>query len=234
VDYRAFYKPASIALAINPAADQETLAKLKALGYVGAAEPASAPKAALGSRRTAGSYNNEGLVLRDQAKPDEARAAFEKALLIDPGLASAQWNLSELLFEKERDLERSDALLLKAFAGGFPDGTRYLIGRAIGYQRIDKVERSLKLVAAAKAARPEEPELWLFEGRFLVERGECGAALSDFRAALKLAPDNAAGFASQGLAQLCLGDRGGARRSFLKSLELDPAQPKLQEYLAKP
>jgi Flp pilus assembly protein TadD len=231
VDYRAFYKPSSIALAINPAADKETLARLKALGYVGAAEPASAPKAALGSRRTAGSFNNEGLILRDQGKPDEARAAFEKALAIDPGLASALWNLSELLFEKERDLERSDELLLKAFAAGFPDGTRLLIGRAIGYQRIDKLERSLKLLAAAKRARPDEPELWLFEGRFLVERGDCAAALSDFRAAVKLAPDNAAGFASLGLAQLCLGDRAGARRSFDKSLQLDPAQPKLQEYL---
>jgi Flp pilus assembly protein TadD len=232
-DYRTTYKPASIALAAHPAADRETLAKLKALGYVGGAEPMSAPKGAPRSRRTAGSYNNEGLVLRDAGKTEEAVQAFEKALQLDPELTSALWNLSDSLFGNRGDLARSDELLIHAFANGLPEGTRYLVGRAIGYQRAGELERSLNLMARAIAARPDEPELWLFEGRYRVEKGQCRGALEDFRKAVELAPENPAAHASEGLAYLCLGDRTAARKSFERSLELDPGQPKLREQLAR-
>ena len=84
------------------------------LGYVGASESASAPEAARrsGSTRTAGSFNNEALLLKADGKRERAVAAFEKALEIDPNLASAAWNLSDLLHGEKRDLDRSDALLV--------------------------------------------------------------------------------------------------------------------------
>ncbi len=235
VDYRAFYRPSTVALASDPRADAEALAKLKALGYVGAGEAGSAPEAsrAAHSTRTAGSYNNEGLVLKDEGKPEQAVAAFEKALETDPNLASALWNLSDLLFANARDLERSDELLLRAFAHGLPEGVRFLVGRAIGYQRDGRVERSLALLERALATRPEEPELWLFRGRYRVDKGDCRGALDDFQRAVALAPESPGGYASEGLARLCLGDRAGARRSFEHSLRLDPEQPKLKQYLSR-
>ena len=233
VDYRAFYRPSSLALASDPRADAEALSKLKALGYVGSGEAASAPDAAR-STRTAGSYNNEGLVLKDEGKTEEARAAFEKALERDPDLASALWNLSDLLFAGGKELDRADELLLRAFAHELPEGTRFLVGRAIGYQRSGEVARSLRLLQGALAARPQEPELWLFRGRYRVESGDCRGALEDFQQAVRLTPDDPRGFASEGLARVCLGDRVGARRSFERSLRLDPEQPRLRQYLAKP
>lgn len=234
VDYRAFYKPSSLALAADHrATDEATLSKLRALGYVGADEAASAPEASrrAGSTRTAGSYNNEGLILKEKGRVPEAILSFEKALELDPKLASALWNLSDLLFDQDRDPDRADELLLRAFAGGLPEGTKYLVGRAIGYQRAGKLDRSLKLTARATAARPNEPEIWLFSGRYRIEAGDCQGALAAFRRAAQLAPQDAAAHASQGLAQLCLGDGAGARRSFERSLELDPAQPKVRAYL---
>jgi tetratricopeptide (TPR) repeat protein len=234
VDYRAFYRPSSVALASDPRADADALAKLQALGYVGAGEAASAPEAsrAAHSTRTAGSYNNAGLVLKDEGKPEQAIAAFEKALATDPNLASALWNLSDLLFANGRELDRSDELLLRAFAHGLPEGIRFVVGRAIGYQRDGRVGRSLDLLARAVAARPEEPELWLFRGRYRVEKGDCRGALDDFQRAIRLAPESPGGYASEGLARVCLGDRAGARRSFEHSLRLDPEQPKLKQYLS--
>jgi tetratricopeptide (TPR) repeat protein len=234
-DYRASFQPSSVALASHPRADAQAIEKLRALGYVGAGEALSAPEAAraAGSRRTAGSYNNEGLLLKDEGKPDQAIAAFESALRLDKTLASALWNLSDLLFAQNRDLDRSDELLLRAFANGLPEGPRFVVGRAIGYQRANHVERSLKLMARAALARPDEPEVWLFQGRYRVEKGDCRGALGDFQKAVRLSPENPAAHASQGLARLCMGDRVGARESFERSLQLDPAQPKLLEYLAK-
>jgi Tfp pilus assembly protein PilF len=234
-DYRASFQPSSVALASHPRADAQAIEKLRALGYVGAGEALSAPEAAraAGARRTAGSYNNEGLILKDEGKPEEAIAAFENALRLDASLASALWNLSDLLFAQNRDLDRSDELLLRAFANGLPEGPRFVVGRAIGYQRANRVERSLKLMARAALARPDEPEVWLFQGRYRVEKGDCRGALRDFQKAVRLSPENPAAHASQGLARLCMGDRLGARESFERSLQLDPAQPKLLEYLTK-
>ena len=62
VDYAAHYRPAA-PVATAAGGDAEAVEKLKALGYIGAGEATSAPAGASGTR-TAGSYNNEGLVLR--------------------------------------------------------------------------------------------------------------------------------------------------------------------------
>jgi Tfp pilus assembly protein PilF len=235
VDYRPFYaKPATPRPTASAAAsrvDADAVAKLKALGYIGGAEEATGR---VSGTRTAGSLNNEGLLLKQQNKIDEAIDAFDRALTVDPNLSSALWNLSDLLFAQNRSLDKSDDLLVRAWARGLPEGPRYLIGRAIGYQRNGQVDRSLRLLNSALAAKPDDPEVLLFRGRYRVESGDCQAGLNDFRRATTLSPSNAAAFASQGLAELCVGDRKAAEASFRRSLAIDPNQPKLRQYLQRP
>jgi len=238
-DYRPVYEalrqePAAVASTPDSeAAAVEELAKLQALGYLGAGESASAPEAivAAGSTRTAGSFNNEGVILRGERRDAEARAAFERALEIDPGLASAAWNLSDLLFAAG-EVERADALLLRAAGAGLPDATRFVIGRAIGYQRAGQGAQSLALLEGAVAAMPAERELRLFRGRYRVDAGDCRGALDDFEAAVALEPAEPAAHASAALAHLCLGDRAAAQRAARRSLALDADQPRLRALLA--
>ena len=231
VDYRAMYTPATPAAATasggDSRVDEDTVAKLRALGYIGASEG----KGRAFGTRTAGSLNNEGLLLKQEGKQKEAIDVFDTAISVDPNLASALWNLSDLLWSRSESLDKSDALLVRAFANGLPEGTKYLIGRAIGYQRNGQVDRSISLLSQAAAAKPNESEVWLFRGRYRVERGECAGAVDDFRQAARLNPGNAAVYASQGLAELCAGNTAAARTSFQKSLQLDPNQPKVREYL---
>jgi Tfp pilus assembly protein PilF len=230
VDYRARYAPATLVDpngAARSGTDEDTVAKLRALGYIGAS---SGGGRAIGTR-TAGSFNNEALLLKQQGKTKEAMDALEQALVVDPSLASALWNLSDMLFAQNTSLDKSDTLLVRAFANGMPEGTRYLIGRAIGYQRNGQLDRAVKLMNDAAAAKPDEPEIWLFRGRYRLERQDCAAALNDFQRAAQLAPGNAAAFASQGIAHMCLNDSAAARASFQRSLELDPNQPEVRGYL---
>jgi tetratricopeptide (TPR) repeat protein len=230
-DYRAAYSPVppptGTAGGIPPSVDEDTVAKLRALGYIGATEG----KGRAFGTRTAGSLNNEGLLLKQQGKQKEAIEAFDTAISVDPNLASALWNLSDLLWARGESIDKSDTLLVRAFANGLPEGTKFLIGRAIGYQRNGQIDRSVALLNQAAAARPSEPEVWVFRGRYRVERGECVGAVDDFQQAARLTPDSAAVFASLGLAQLCAGNAAAARTSFQKSLQLDPNQPKVREYL---
>jgi tetratricopeptide (TPR) repeat protein len=233
VDYAAHYvRPQPAAQASTPRpVDEDTLARLRALGYVGSAESTQGRR--VDPTRSAGSYNNEGLILQSQGKKAEAIQAFENALIVDPNFASAMWNLSDLLFEGDTDPDRSDALLVRAFAAGLPQGTKFLIGRAIGYQRAGRVDRSLKLLENALRLKSEDAEVWLFSGRYRIEKGDCGAAVSDIEKAARLDARNPAVHASLGLARLCSGDHESARTALRRSLELDPSQPAVREYLKK-
>jgi tetratricopeptide (TPR) repeat protein len=148
VDYRRYFRPPPAAAppvpttagvtaagapagpTSNGAPEDEQIAALRALGYIGAGEPArraAAPQAltaaaatsrhgssaspgsapSVGSQaappagditRTAASFDNEGLLLRQAGQLAAARAAFEQALARQPDLPAALWNLSDLLF----------------------------------------------------------------------------------------------------------------------------------------
>lgn len=233
VNYASHFQPFAppAAMIANTAGAGEAVAKLKSLGYIGTGESTAPRPAGAGSTRTAGSYNNEGLILKQQGHIPEAIAAFEKAMQVDPKLPSAAWNLSELLFDQKRDLRRSDELLIRAIANGYPEAPGLAIGRAIGYQRAGHLDWSRKLLEDAVAAKPDDPELRMFRGRYRVAQNECAGALDDFVTVQRIRPDDPVAWASAGLAQICLGHRAEAMASIRHSLELDPNQPKLREFL---
>jgi Flp pilus assembly protein TadD len=235
VDYRQYFTRRTGTVAAAPAAsNEEAIAKLRALGYIGgsestAARPSTAPA---GSTKTAGAFNNEGLVEKNEGHPAKAIASFEKALAIDPNLASAAWNLSDYLFSRGEDLDRADTLLVRAAANGLPEATRYTIERAIAYQRSGRGARSLSLLESAVSAQPNDAELHMFRGRYRVESKNCSGALDDFRAAATIKSTDPVPHASAGLALLCLGRQDEARSEFRQSLEIDPNQPMLRRLLA--
>jgi len=231
-DYRAHYKPYQPegGLTMDEARNEEEIAKLRALGYIGSQEekgPAPPP----GSTRTAGSWNNEGLLRRERGERDAAAAAYEHALELDPGNASALWNLSDLLQSEKKDLDRSDDLLVKALETGLPDGVDFTVGRTVAYARGGDTARGLHLLDRALAVKPKEPRLLLLRGRYRLQRHQCEKALGDFEGATRFDPRNALAYASVGLARLCIGDGDGAAQSFRRSLEIDPDQPEIRRAL---
>lgn len=237
-DYRAHYHPAPEVQG-NEEANAEEVEKLRALGYLGskeagAKETAAAPGTAAPSpTRTAGSYNNEGLIRRERGEMEAAVASYEKALTVDPQNASAMWNLSDLLHSQHSDLDRSDALLLRSLAAGLPEGIDFTVGRTVAYARGGESERALKLLEQALAAKPQDPRLHLLRGRYRLERHQCEKALGDFEAAARADSKNALAFASVGLARLCIGDGEGAAASFHRSLAINPNQPEIRRALGQ-
>jgi Flp pilus assembly protein TadD len=214
-------------------AASEEIAKLKALGYIGANESTRSAAGDSSDTKTAGAFNNEGLILRNEHRIDDAIAAFEHALTIDPKYASAMWNESETLFNANRDLDRADRLLVAALQNGLGDGVSFVITRSLAYQRSGHADRSLRLLDAAVTAAPADGELRLFRGRYRTDAHDCAGALDDFRVAEQTRPSDPIAFASAAVAQLCLGDQDGARASIERSLQLDPNQPMLRQMLAR-
>lgn len=221
LDYAKYFQRAAPPPAPSARAAGEELAKLRALGYIGANESlqSAVPQT---DTKTAGAWNNEGLILRDDKRIDEAVVAFQRAMAIDPHYASPMWNLSETLFDAHRDLDRADALLIQAMQNGLPEAARYTIVRSIAYQKAGAEDHSLRLLENAVAAAPDNAELRMFRGRYRIDRHQCRGALGDFLAAERLEPANALAFASAGLAQMCLGDNAAAQQSFARAHGLDP------------
>ncbi len=169
----------------NPAS-QEALERLRALGYLGAGESATRPAGAESGTRTAGSYNNEGVLLREAGRLPEAQAAFEQALRLDPHAASAAHNLSVMLTESEP--ERADALLLGALADGLGDGARIVVSAASAHQQAGDSGRARRLIDGAIERRPADPGLRVLRGRARLEARDCAGALDDFEQARRAAP----------------------------------------------
>jgi tetratricopeptide (TPR) repeat protein len=141
---RTYHRAAPVAATPN---GREEIAKLEALGYIGAGERSTSAS----GTRTAGSFNNEGLILLEQKRDGEAMAAFESALNVDPKSSAAMWNLSELL-RRKRD-PHADALLDEALAID-PNEPRWLLTR--GRYRLERHDCKAAL-ADFERARTLEP-----------------------------------------------------------------------------
>jgi tetratricopeptide (TPR) repeat protein len=229
VDYAKTFR--RVAANVGSAATAaEDLEKLRALGYLGSRESAQASSGS--GTRTAGSFNNEALLLEVAGENGAAMAALERALSIDPESASAAWNLSRLLASAGTDWERADRLLLAAIAAGLAEGEQQVAARARLHAQSARVQSGRRLLDAALAVRPEAAIARLARGRLRMEAAECRGAASDFLIATRLQSDDAVAFASLGLAYLCLEDLARARAALERSLALDPEQPEIRSGLA--
>ena len=201
VHYAEHYRPAAPSPPRARESDAEAIEKLKALGYIGAGEAAVGARRGAGSTRTAGSWNNEGLVLRAEGQARAASPRSRRRSRWTRSLGSALWNLSDVLEQQKRDADRSDALLVRAFA------TRRPRDAAIPDRARDRVpegrRRGAQPAAARRGARGARRRArGVAVPRPLPRRGRATAAArsTDFRRATALAPAHAAAYASEGLA----------------------------------
>jgi tetratricopeptide (TPR) repeat protein len=177
-EYRRGYKPPA-PVAANTG--NEELAKLTALGYINATD------AAHGSgTRTAGSYNNEALILRGEHRDDEAAAALENALRVDPKNAAALWNLSDLL--RHRDAKRAGALLDAAIDAD-PHQPRWLLTRGRYALERHDCRAARADFERATALAPNDAIAFASLGTAAACLGDDKAADAAFRKSLEIDPN---------------------------------------------
>ena len=223
--------PATTSRLDEPGANDEELRKLQALGYLAASAEKSAGPRPHGTR-TAGSFSNEAQILEGLGRTAEAMRCYEQALEQEPGDVAAKWNLSNLLFEEDRDAVRSDRLLVEAFLGGLPAADELVVARAAAWRERGRLDRARSLLDAAVAGVPAHVPLRLFRGRTRIEQGDCRGAAADFAEAVRRDEERAGSWAALATAHLCLGEKAAARRAFERAVALAPEREELRRALA--
>jgi tetratricopeptide (TPR) repeat protein len=178
-------RAATVAAARVSGASEE-IAKLKSLGYISSNEPSVGPNGT--STRTSGSFNNEGVILRERGRPDEALRAFENALRVDGKNASAMWNLSELLHHLRRDETRAAALLDEAIALD-SNQPRWLLARGSRALQRHDCRKALDDFKRATDLAPESALAFASLGAAEACSGHEKAAQEAFRRSLALDPN---------------------------------------------
>jgi Flp pilus assembly protein TadD len=216
--------------AVDPEQAAEYTKKLVALGYISAkdsAEQKTAPRTSAGL--TKGAWNNLGIYRRFSLHDDRgARAAWEESLKLDPGYHSPLFNIATL--ERDRgNLEESSLWLLGAFGAGPPD-PEATVERWAGEFERRRGGSGLALLRAARAAYPESEEHARNYALLLSRKDRCREAhdvIAPFENSNQPETLNIAAIVAA-----CLDRPERVRELFLRSLALDPNQPRVREALA--
>jgi predicted AlkP superfamily phosphohydrolase/phosphomutase/tetratricopeptide (TPR) repeat protein len=200
--------------------------KLMALGYLSGGEPGKlAPSGGDRPGMTEGAWNNLGLYLSRNGKPNAARAeeAYRKALALRPEYASPQFNLA-VLYRERGDERAALDWLFRSFAAGHadPEGTILLWASEYAQKNQPRPEREVLERGARQYPDSEPIARQLAVARFRAK--DCAGAqalLAHFEAATG-SPDTLNVLA---LLRTCLGRPDEAVRLFQKSLSIKPDQP---------
>ena len=134
-------------------------------------------------------WSDLGEALRRQSKPTEARAAWEKAVAVDPKYIKPYVQLTMLDLE-EKHLEDAATIAGKAVAMNpleFPDLYFYNAMANYNLKHMDVAETSARRATELDTAH-EIPRAELLLGSVLAARGDRSGALQHFRKYLEMAP----------------------------------------------
>jgi tetratricopeptide (TPR) repeat protein len=245
VDYRplisaASYRPAAIGAA---PADEEYIAKLRALGYLGGdAETlsssgqtdsaSSALQAEIGALPNPSRLNNLGLVLLEQERYEEAEECLRAAIDANKNYAAPHNNLRRLFMETGRWDEADRELWLAVDKGSTMAESR-VIQAAAQYEKSGQLDRSDAVLSEATLRFPDHEVFWIRLLKLRMDRRRCREAAACGREAIERFPKNPRVHAYFGFAAVCTGDIETGRAAIARSLELDPQQPGLRQALAR-
>jgi predicted AlkP superfamily phosphohydrolase/phosphomutase len=220
---------------VSSAEADEYARKLRALGYLSGSDAVATAVAPPGGSRpgtTDHGHNNLGLFERDTAgNLARAEAEFRKALEIRPGYAAPMFNLAVLSRTRGDDGQALE-WLFRSFAAGQTQPEETILHWAAEYQNRGRERAEKSLLVRGASAYPQSEKLGRALANQRLRRRDCRGA----RDAVARFADSSREFQTLnalGVAETCLGQRGAAAEFFRRSLALRPAQPGVEEALAK-
>jgi Flp pilus assembly protein TadD len=234
----------------NPGAQQvpdamreETLAKLRTLGYIGGTAPSTpqrggeVPAPGPNPEPTADiphlearKLHNLALGLADRGDLAAAEATFRQAIAADASYPPPHHALARVLRLVGR-LDEADRELWAAIELGVSDPGEALTRVAGEYRQVGLANRAGAVLAEASKRYPTDPRIWLDLGTLAGEQGDLTLARQCLERTVALAPADPIAQRNLGVACLGLGDREGARRALTEALRLNPGDAEVKRQL---
>lgn len=227
--------------AIDSTVDEEILAKLAALGYLGMDGP--------------NALNNTGINLMERGRLAEAADSFGRALEQEPEFTAARLNLGRIqmlmkdfdaalatfdavaradpassdvhnlignVHMDRGDLKRAEAAFQRAFAIN-PRDTHARNSLGLLYQAQGRTAEALAQFMQVVKQDPDYAEAFNNIGLIHRMRGATGEAIDWFRRAVEADGDFAGSYNNMGLAYQDAGRLAEARRAFVQGLAIEPS-----------
>lgn len=219
----------------GPRMDPETERNLEALGYLGAS--AAATEGPLPDPKDNGpllGLVTRGHDLATRGRGDEALAAFQQALALNPRAASVRMRVAETLLQLGRPEE---AFRTFAETAQGRSGEQQLLGMSQARERQGRHKEALELAEAGLEQFPDSGRLLVQAGRLQLQGGEAKAAAALLRRALEAFPGDPSARLALANALTAQGRAQEAAESLLTLAEESPesaeargAAPRLLEW----
>jgi Tfp pilus assembly protein PilF len=158
------------------------------LGSLSTEPPIAAPSEA--SMADAQTRNLQGQALARAGKTDQALAAFDEAVGIDPHNADALYNRG-LLYQGEKQHQRAIDDFTAA-SGLTPQRAEPLLGRALSYLALDRIKEAAADLDEAAQADPRNAQIWTTRGLAYERLGDKTKAAGSYARAINLRPKDEA------------------------------------------
>jgi tetratricopeptide (TPR) repeat protein len=174
-------------------------------------------------------YQNLGTALQEAGRLDEAAAAFERALILDPDYAPARNGLGSVRRQQDRPSEAIAHLEAALRLRPDFDTARFNLANALreGGHRAEAIANYEVLLRRM----PEDLGAHANLGVVLAEEGRLDEAIDHFRRVVVLAPGTAKAHYNLGHSLLTRGDLAGAADELSRAVEIDPQDVASREEL---
>ena len=170
--------------------------------------------------KKAGEILNKGASLLGAGKVDAAISVFKKAIIIDPKLAAAHFDLA-LAYQQKGDAAKIISYLKRAIKLKPNDYEALnLLGHYYNTQK--KLDLALSAFEKAIKLNPMLAEGYYNLGVVLMQKGRNDEALANYKKSMKIFPDNSIVLNNIGVTLENMGRPLAALKYFQKSLKLNP------------
>jgi Flp pilus assembly protein TadD len=167
--------------------------------------------------------NNLSACLCDLGRLDEAAAACERALAVDPAFAKAHVNRG-VIFEQQNDIEAAIGAYRRAVAA-CPDDADGHANLAVALRKRGASDEALAASERAVALAPEHPLVHGNRAAILLGKGEIEAALAASQRAVALAPKDGLMWSNHSAILLNMGEVDAALAVSHRAVVLAPQHP---------